>query len=248
MNNPSNLFDSYYYQHDCGLPYERNDHWLNFFSGIAQRIVSEISPETVLDAGCAKGFLVEGLRNAGVQAWGIDISQYAIENVHDTIKPYCKVASITDPFPQEHYDLIVSIEVLEHMPPQEADAAIRNLCNHTNQILFSSTPFDYKEVTHVNVQAPEYWAGIFAKNGFYRDFEFDASFVTPWAVKFEKKNLHQMHLIREYERRYFQMWKENVDLRQLSLEIQTKIKEMELINSRIQGELDAIYSSETWKC
>ncbi|MFN2235590.1 MAG: hypothetical protein ACK2U1_15290, partial [Anaerolineales bacterium] len=84
------LFDAYYYQHGCGdLPYERNQGWLDLFSRIAERIIQDIQPTTVLDAGCALGFLVEGLRNHGVEAFGIDISDYAIENVHQTIKPYC---------------------------------------------------------------------------------------------------------------------------------------------------------------
>ena len=61
----SKAFDAYYYAHDCGLPYERNEHWLNFFGWIAERITRDINPKTVLDAGCAMGSLVEGLRARG---------------------------------------------------------------------------------------------------------------------------------------------------------------------------------------
>ncbi len=65
------LYDAYYYATGCGQPYERNESWLRFFGGIADRIVSEIGPATVLDAGCALGFLVETLRERGVgpSAW-----------------------------------------------------------------------------------------------------------------------------------------------------------------------------------
>jgi len=174
----SKLYDAYYYAHDCGRPYQRDEEWLSFFANIAERIVSEIGPKTVLDAGCAWGFLVEGLRKRKVEAFGVDISEYAIEHVHVDIQPYCKVASVTEPF-ERKYDLIVCIEVLEHMPVREAEAAIVNFCKFSDDIVFSSTPFDYKEVTHVNVHAPEYWAGLFARQGFYRDFDFDASFITP---------------------------------------------------------------------
>jgi 2-polyprenyl-3-methyl-5-hydroxy-6-metoxy-1,4-benzoquinol methylase len=74
----SKAFDAYYYAHDCGLPYERNEHWLSFFGWIAERIVKEINPKTVMDAGCAMGFLLEGLRAREVEAWGVDVSEYAI--------------------------------------------------------------------------------------------------------------------------------------------------------------------------
>ena len=45
----------------------------NFFDWIAERITRDINPKTVLDAGCAMGFLVEGLRARGVEAWGVDV-------------------------------------------------------------------------------------------------------------------------------------------------------------------------------
>jgi hypothetical protein len=56
---------------------------------------------------------VEALRQRGIDAEGIDLSSYAISHVHESVRPYCRVASITDDLP-DRYDLIVSIEVLEH--------------------------------------------------------------------------------------------------------------------------------------
>lgn len=40
------------------------------FDSIAERLVKDICPKTVLDAGCAMGFLVETLRQKKVEAWG----------------------------------------------------------------------------------------------------------------------------------------------------------------------------------
>jgi 2-polyprenyl-3-methyl-5-hydroxy-6-metoxy-1,4-benzoquinol methylase len=93
------IFDADYYAQGCGnLPYERNEAWLAQFDRLAQRIIQDIQPATVLDAGCALGMLVEALRHRGVEAWGIDISEYAIQNVATDIQPYCRVGSITEPF------------------------------------------------------------------------------------------------------------------------------------------------------
>jgi hypothetical protein len=161
-----------------------------------------------------------------VEAYGIDISEYAIQNVHPSIKPYCWVGSITEPFPQK-YDLITCIEVLEHMPQQEAEKAIENICTHADEIIFSSTPFDYKEVTHFNVHDPEYWSEQFARHGFYRDLETDLSHITAWAVRFIKTKRTNLKLVQEYERKIWQLKKENFDLRQLSIETQERIKQQE---------------------
>lgn len=218
IKSPSELFNAYYYAHDCGEPYQRNETWLRQFAAFADRIVSLINPSTVLDAGCAWGFLVEALRQRNVAAWGVDISEYAIQNVHPDFQPFCRIGSVTEPFDQPHYDLIVCIEVLEHMPQAEAEKAVENLCRHSDDILFSSTPFDYREATHFNVQPPEYWAECFARQGFFRDVDFDASFLTPWAVRFRRRHEPLPRLVREYERRLMPLWKENVDLRTLALQ------------------------------
>lgn len=217
LPDPNELFEAYYYSHSCGEPYGRTEFFLRLFDNLAERIVTNIGPKTVLDAGCAMGMLVEYLRKRGVDAWGVDISEYAIQNVHPDIKPYCWVGSITEPFPRR-YDLIVSIEVLEHMAQPDAEKAAVNICQHTDDILFSSTPNDYKEATHFNVQSPEVWAELFARQGFYRDVDFDASFITPWAARYRRNREPVHRLVRDYERKFWLLWKENSDLRRLILE------------------------------
>src|SRR4051794_39820567 len=91
-------YGSYYYENCCGLPYRRGAEWLGLFRRFAARIADEVAPESVLDAGCAMGFLVEALRERGVDAYGIDISSYAIANVHESVRDRCRVGSVIEPF------------------------------------------------------------------------------------------------------------------------------------------------------
>ncbi|HET9222616.1 MAG TPA: glycosyltransferase, partial [Roseiflexaceae bacterium] len=231
--NIADTYDAYYYAHGCGSPYERADEWLRHFDGIAERIVDQLQPQTVLDAGCAMGFLVEMLRRRGVEAYGIDVSRYAIEQVHPDVRPYCWVGSVAEPFPQT-YDLIVCIEVLEHVPHDEAERAVANFCRHARSVLFSSSPFDYKEPTHFNVQAPEYWAALFARHGFYRDVDYDASFIAPWAARFIPRQEPIHRLIRDYERRFWLLWKENTDLRSLTNEMRNQLAAAQASEERAQ--------------
>src|SRR5581483_5447782 len=97
-------YDAFYFDHYCGRPYDRDEGWLAFFASIAERIVSDIAPGSVLDAGCAMGFLVEALRDRGVEAAGVDISEYAIGKVREDVRCHCWIGSLTDPLPQR-YDL-----------------------------------------------------------------------------------------------------------------------------------------------
>ena len=220
------LFGEWYYNHNCGKPYLRTQEWLAFFGFVAESIRTKLNPETVLDAGCAKGFLVETLRDREIDARGIDISEYAINEVYGPIRPYCEVGSITAPFLNK-YSLIVCIEVLEHMPSAEATKAIGNMCDHTDTILFSSSPTDYSEATHFNVRQPEYWVREFGYHDFYHDLDFDASFLTPWAMLFRKQQKVLADVAYDYERTRTQLLIENTDLRRKNNDLELKLSKLE---------------------
>ncbi len=206
-------YDKFYYDsYDIENPYDKKDIWQPFFNDIADRIVKYIDPKTVLDAGCAMGYLVEALRDRGVEAYGIDISEYAISKVRKDIKPYCSVGSILNPL-NRNYDLIISIEVIEHLNMNNHIKAIENLCNYTNDFLFSSTPTGYNDPSHFNIHPTYYWAKVFANNKFIRDVDFDASFISEWAIRFRKNEENLSFLISQYERIYYMNYIEKKSLR-----------------------------------
>ncbi|HEX5593356.1 MAG TPA: methyltransferase domain-containing protein [Solirubrobacterales bacterium] len=223
---PNVEYGSYYFRHDCGIPYERNEHWLGFFGAMADAIVRDLRPTTVLDAGCAMGFLVEALRERGVEAWGIDVSEHAISQVHESVAAYCQVGSLTDPLPRR-YDLIVSVEVLEHIPPAEANAAVANLCAATDRLLLSTTPDDFGEATHLNVQAPEAWSAMLAQNGFLRETEHDVSYVTPWAALYARSAEPLAEAVRRYDRAWWRQHRETEQLRDSLLNAHNRLAELE---------------------
>lgn len=199
----SELYNAAYYHSGCGpIPYEEPEHWVKFFGMIADRIVADIHPKTVLDAGCAMGYLVAALRDRGVEAYGVDISAYAISKVREDVRPFCKVGSLTEPLPAglpDRYDLVVTIEVLEHLYAEDGRQAIRNLCQLTDKVLFTSTPDDFTEPTHVNVQQREYWCRVFFENGFMDDINYRPTYLTAHALLFRRSaNIERQ--VEDYER------------------------------------------------
>lgn len=199
----SEIYNEEYYHNGCGpIPYEEPEHWVEFFGMIADRIVKDIHPQTVLDAGCAMGYLVAALRDRGVEAYGIDISEYAVSKVREDVRPFCRVGSLTEEFPADlpqRYDLIVTIEVLEHLYAEDGKKAIANLCRHSDTVLFSSTPDDFTERTHVNVQQREYWARLFFEQGFTDDINYRPKYLTAYASLF-RKNTDMARQVEDYER------------------------------------------------
>ncbi len=217
-------FGQYYYAHDCGIPYERSDHWLAFFDTIAERIVEQLQPTTALDAGCAFGMLVEALRKRGVDAYGIDISEFAIEQADPSVRDYLTVQSLTEPIARR-FDLVTCIEVVEHLPSADAKVAIGNLAGASDALLLSSSPFDYGEPTHVNVRPPEEWAADLARHDMLQDLDFDASFIAPWTALFRHARVPVADVVLRYERARTRLAQETRALRESVLMLQQRLEE-----------------------
>lgn len=194
------------------MPYTwSNPWWPEFFGRIADALVAHVQPKRALDAGCALGFLVAALRERNVDAYGVDVSQFAIEQVPEASREFCRVGSVTEPF-GARYDVVICIEVLEHLPPEDAEPAIANLCDHGDRVLFSSTPTDDVEPTHLNVRPTSYWASLFAARGYFRDMEFDAAVVAPHACLFVRESRSAVDLAGAYEELYVQARLREADL------------------------------------
>jgi len=184
-------YDEKYYREGLGpIPYARTNTWLGHFGGVADGIIRMVAPKTVLDVGCAFGMLVESLWDRGVRAEGIDISSYAISQVRPDMVPYVRVGIATEPLGGP-YDLITCVEVLEHVPADEIAPAIAHMTAATDVILFSSTPEDFAEPTHLSVRPPLAWIRDFADAGFAVDLRSDPTFLAPHAILFRRAEERQ---------------------------------------------------------
>ncbi len=99
-----------------------------------------ISGKKVLEIGCAKGFLVKDLRDMGVDAYGIDISQYAIDNCEPEVAPYLSVGDGKDlsQYSKNEFDVVISLRFLECL----ADAELTQFASDCSRIT--------KKQVHVN--------------------------------------------------------------------------------------------------
>jgi SAM-dependent methyltransferase len=229
------LYTASYYASNLGIPYERNEHWLRFFGTVGDRIVSSLAPSTALDVGCAFGFLVEALRDRGVDATGTDISEYAISQVGGSAVGHCRVESALEPI-EGRYDLISCLEVVEHLSPEDGRSALANMTAATDQLLLSTTPADFNEPTHINVRPVEYWAEILAELGFFRDVDHDATYLTPWAGLFVRRDQPISTMVKDYERRSFLLQSEVFELRHAVLAHHAKIDALTAA-PQVDGEL-----------
>jgi len=88
------------------------------------------SNSTVLDVGCAKGFMLHDMAELipGITVKGIDISTYAIENAIDSMKPHIQVANAIDlPFEDNSFDVVISITTVHNLERQECVKALQEI-------------------------------------------------------------------------------------------------------------------------
>lgn len=88
---------------------------------IAEDIVRHFSlklGDRVLDVGCGKGFLVKDLMKAcpGLEAFGLDISEYAVMNCEPEVIGRVHVGNATHlPFPDNSFQAVLSINTIHNL-------------------------------------------------------------------------------------------------------------------------------------
>jgi len=85
---------------------------------------------SILDVGCAKGFLLHDFKELMPQCTvaGIDVSKYAIDNAMESVKPHLVVGSAeTLPYPDNSFDLVVSINSIHNLPLDRFKQALKEI-------------------------------------------------------------------------------------------------------------------------
>lgn len=138
----------------------------------AEFIVEKFHPKTVLDIGCAYGELVKGLVDLGVEAYGIDGSEYAINNSDPSIRSNLfKVNLNSDKFPfnDKIFDVIGSFYSVEHI--HDIDFFCKELQRtlKDNGVAWFLTPnegLEGRNETDVFTNTFEEWKKIFEARNF----------------------------------------------------------------------------------
>ncbi|MGO9028642.1 MAG: class I SAM-dependent methyltransferase [Acidimicrobiales bacterium] len=95
-----------------------------------------------LDVGCATGYLVEVLRERGIDAEGCDISPYAVEHAAPGARGHVRVGNLFAglPWADGEFELVTVLETLEHLPPDRVPVALAELRRVCGGYLYATIP------------------------------------------------------------------------------------------------------------
>lgn len=129
-------------------------------------VVDLLDPSSVVDVGCGTGvWLAEFKRHGVSDVVGVDTDRDAASL---QVAPDEFLArDLSQPLDFERrFDLAVSLEVAEHLPERSAPAFVAQLTSLAPSVLFAAAVPHQGGTGHVNEQWPEYWARLFADQGY----------------------------------------------------------------------------------
>ena len=138
----------------------------------------------ILDVGCAKGFLVGAFCELGCDAYGLDISRYALMCADEGLGLAGRLhlgSAHQLNFPDNSFDLVVSINTIHNLPRQLAKRALQEIMRVSKgpafvQVDSYDTP-DQKErfedwvLTAEFHGYPDEWLQLFSEAGYEGDYD-----------------------------------------------------------------------------
>jgi ubiquinone/menaquinone biosynthesis C-methylase UbiE len=158
-----------------GLSYDDPSHEIRF-GILASALADHAAPASVLDVGCGPGLLCKALAGRCERIEGVDASPAAIElagrNLHllKTGITVQEANAISLPFEHEQFDLVVCLDVLEHLPVFDIQSAVTEILRVSADRAVFSINTDNAYEFHPTILSPATWRGIFASQpGIMRD-------------------------------------------------------------------------------
>ena len=160
----------------------------NYWTPVAEQIIQDYNlndKSKILDVGCGKGYLlfeiVKLIPNINIA--GFDISNYALKNAKDEIKPYIYNHRAEDKtnYAEKEFDLVISLATLHNLHLRELVNSLKEISRISIQSYIMVESYrNEKELFNLQCWAltcnafynDDDWKYIFEYSGYKGDYEF----------------------------------------------------------------------------
>jgi glycosyltransferase involved in cell wall biosynthesis len=180
-------YDEDYFEHGLKSNWNGGYSWTGFagvFRDTAAFLI-EMFPDAMsyLDAGCAKGFLVRTLREAGKDCRGFDHSPWAIANAEPAAGPFVRCVSADDVTFDRAVDVLVALDLFSHLSEEQVRAFLLRAREWTTMAIVAVIPSfdddeeerrrqgrsDDRDRSHVTLRHRRWWHALFLEAGWRLD-------------------------------------------------------------------------------
>lgn len=155
---------------------ENQKYTREFFSGLEEHsyrsarivvpLVSDLfKPRSIVDVGCGTGAWLKAWNEIAALDFYLGIEGPYLDRENALI-PAERIIfkDLKEPVLIDRvFDLVMSLEVAEHLPATNAELFVQSLVSLGDVILFSAAIPGQEGTYHINEQYPEYWAKYFSK-------------------------------------------------------------------------------------
>jgi SAM-dependent methyltransferase len=141
---------------------------------VLRELFRHVRPQSVVDIGCGIGTWLRAAEDLGVvDRLGVDgdyVDRGALMLPGERFLPVDLaqpgLTSAVAERGRARFDLVMCLEVAEHLPFERSEALVSDLCQLGDLVLFSAAvPFQHG-TGHINEQWPEFWATLFRARGY----------------------------------------------------------------------------------
>lgn len=137
--------------------------------------------KSILFIGCGKGFELLYFQDKGKEVYGIDFSEYVIDNIHPDVKHLAFREDVceTEFCGEDGVDVIASFDVLALVDRMRRKRAVKNISRMANKYIVIRTKVlgnrikkkrgpDIYDGVPVYLEHPWYWVNLFQEYGKFR--------------------------------------------------------------------------------
>lgn len=185
---------------------------------VVPNLLELIDPEKVVDVGCGDGTWLSVFDEHDINEYlGID-GEWIDRDLLQIPEENFQSEDLKKPISFDRtYDLAMSLEVGEHLPPTTADTFIDTLTSLSSVVLFSAAVPHQEGTHHVNEQWQKYWAERFQNRGYA-------------AVNTLRRRLWTNDRVHDFYRQNFVLYVEEDALEQLDIPEDDVIRDLEQLS------------------
>lgn len=174
--------------------FDKNLEWnIPIAADVVNILMRFFNPKSVVDVGCGNAEFLSQFQKKGVEIYGYEGSQYAIDSAL-VDKRFIQQFDLRELIPvRRKYDLALCLEVAEHIENKFSNRLVENLTSLSDTVVFTAAPPGQGGHFHINEQPKEFWINLFKKNGYRYDsslsFQIQAEFKEKKVINWYSDNL-----------------------------------------------------------